>query len=97
MKSTDKDRDLELDALLAPLRGANPNQNMLHAWENLGVNQKRFQTARPFTKRIIEWSIAAAVGFTAATIVFRHSNSHADDRQEYFADVDATEMHLVAK
>ncbi len=99
MKPTDQDlgRDPELDSLLAPLRGPTPNQNMLNSWENLGPSQNRPRASYPLTRKIIEWSIAAAVGFTAATIVFRNSNSGNDDSQKYFSDVDATEMHLVAK
>jgi hypothetical protein len=103
MKSKDNDQiDSELNALLGPLKNAKAGDARLETWRAVvdeelardrasGANEVTIS----FNRRVIEWVVAASIGFVVATawMGFSQKESQAD----YFSGVDATEMHLVAK
>lgn len=103
MKSKDNDQlDSELNALLGPLKNAKAGDARLEKWRAVVDEELARDRARDanvvtisFNRRVIEWVVAASIGFVvaAAWMGFSQKESQAD----YFSGVDATEMHLVAK
>lgn len=103
MKSKDNDQlDSELNALLGPLKNAKAGDARLEMWRAVVDEELARDRARDanvvtvsFNRRVIEWVVAASIGFVvaAAWMGFSQKESQAD----YFSGVDATEMHLVAK
>ncbi len=92
-------RDEELDLLLAPLRKPHPSDSIKDQWLRSITHKKQAQSPVSIKRRLVEWSIAASIGFVAASLFFKykdHQDFASSNNQEYF-DLDATEMHLVAK
>jgi hypothetical protein len=99
-----RDRDLELDALLSPLRAVQPGEFRLTAWQRAVERVRREAVRRPKTFRLVEWAVAASVGFMLATMLNGLRATPAGESEmashwgsEEFGGVDATEIRFVAK
>jgi hypothetical protein len=66
-ESNDK-RDLDLDDLLAPLRTAQPGDLATARWQK-AIQSARTQpsSAQRWGRRVLEWAVAASIGFGVAT------------------------------
>ena len=107
MKDLDKQRDQELDAMLASLRGAMPKTTDIDNWSAAVEEElvsKRFAQPRRMP-RVIEWAIAASVGFFIALAFGKINAKYGSENehdgmnrasQEIYSGVDATEMKLIA-
>ena len=99
-------RDPELDLLMAPLRNKQPTNDMKSRWKTaiaveLRASAKKMPSSGTGTnyRRITEWLVAASIGFVLASAIskFQPDNQKEDSTSEFFAGIDATEMHLIAK
>ena len=102
---TDKDNNqinLEMNELLSPLTNVAVRQDKLEKWR-LAVDKELASdcladvkvTTHPFSRRLIEWAVAASIGFVVATAW--KGLSQKESEKDYFSDIDATELHFVAK
>lgn len=105
MTNNRNDRDQELETLLAPLRDESPSEEMLARWSAAVRSADKDMEPRP-RNRIVEWAIAASIGFAAASalgLLKRHVPTETQDpigiaaEHSGYNGIDATEMKLVAK
>lgn len=92
----------EMNELLGPLKNVKASEARLEKWrqlvdEELAIN--RASGAKvvtiSFNRRVIEWVVAASIGFVLAASWMGLSKK--ESPEDYFSGVDATEVHLVAK
>lgn len=103
MKNKDNNQiDAELDALLSPLKEIKASDARLEKWRQLvdeelsiGRTGEAKVVTISFNRRVIEWAVAASIGFVVAAAWMGLSKK--ESAEDYFSGVDATEMHLVAK
>ncbi|MGE3261682.1 MAG: hypothetical protein AB7K68_07895 [Bacteriovoracia bacterium] len=84
------ERDDELDALLAPLRGIKPSEAQLSGWRN-AVRGEMNPTKRmnPWMARAVQLTAAAFIGFLVGAWFFR-AHSFTAPAEDIFAHSDAT-------
>jgi hypothetical protein len=105
MKDKDKNRDQELDGLLNAFRKEDPGLEDFERWSkavNNELSTDRFEIKRRMP-RLMEWAIAASVGFFIAIALEKTSvsdpgfkNSEIKNYSADYSGIDATEMKLVA-
>jgi hypothetical protein len=103
MKNNNNDQiDSEMKELLSPLKNVKAGEARLEKWRR-AVDQElscdpsigaKLMTIS-LNRRVIEWAIAASIGFVVAATW--KGLSKKESEADYFSGIDATEMHLVAK
>lgn len=94
--------DSDLDRLLAPLKNVSVEHSRLDKWQKAIDHEIARESSSRISikaislkRRMIEWAVAASIGFVVAAAWMNITAKENDEK--YFSGIDATEMHLVAK